>query len=149
MKKLLLATALIATSFTASAKWRNLDNSDDLTGEIAYTSALISEKGNGAIVFRCKAGELDLLYKFSRYLGNKSRMVKYKIDSGEIRTDYYAISTSGQALFSYTPRDTITELSDAKKLVARTERYSGSDVTLVFNLTGVKKEAERILSKCN
>ena len=147
MKKLLLATTLIA-SFTANANWRNLDSSDDLTGEIIYTSGLISEKGDGALIFRCKAGDLDLIYKFSRYLGSESRMVKYKIDSGDIRTDYHSISTSGQALFSYTPAETIKELANAKKLVARTERYGGSDVTLVFNLTGVKQESKRILSKC-
>jgi hypothetical protein len=147
MKKLILATTLIA-SFGAHAKWVNLDSSDDLTGKVTYQSMSPAIKGKAAVIIRCSGGELDVITTFGTYIDNESQIIKYKVDSGEIMSDYQNPSSSGKALFSHDADSFLSQLAGGKKLILRAQDYRYSSLTATFDIGGIDEELKRIKSKC-
>lgn len=146
MKKLLIATAIMATSFTASADyqqfgdWFFFSNQDALTGEDRSVAIIMNDRKSLSV--RCENGSLRPLLSPNTYLGRDGVVVDYRVGHNAVSSFNANLSTTGTVVFM--PSSLVAELKTGDSAVFRVRDFRGTPHTSEFSLNGFEQAASKI-----
>ncbi len=123
-------------------KWSVDVETDPLTDE-KQIYLMLSEEGSSYyggkyLSIRKMDQKIDLLINWNDYLADNT-LVKYRFDKGEVVTAYWVGSTDNTATFlSGNIEEFIKKLIDAERFVASITPYRSGEITVVFDVRGLK-----------
>ena len=137
------------TSITVTTN--EMDNTAKYKLTISTSEKLPDTYGSsyGYITVRCEGNKTDVIVSAVRYLSSDSQTVKMRWDDGAIESEYMSGSTSGQALFSRSPKNFISKAVTANKLVMQYTPWRETDEIAVYKFTDQnRKDFKRMQGYC-
>lgn len=139
--------ALVAGE-TAAQSWSYSSRTDQFTDQRISTASGALRNGSAGLFVRCTGSRIEAYYSVRDYLDNEGARTRYRIDGGEVSSDYWDASTDGGGVFAPHPGMFARRLATGSRIVIEAEKYDGSPVTYTFSLAGSAASINRVLSDC-
>jgi len=81
----------------------------------------------------------EVYVSWNSYITDNGQEVFYRFDDGDAEMEKSTVSTNNKSTFFRNPESIVKKLISSKKLVVRTQPYSESPVTSVFDITGLQE----------
>ena len=129
--------------------WRVSSNVDPLTDERLWVLQSVANEGRSVygdrpvLVLRWQAGRTEMYIRWDSYISDDDRTVTWRIGDAQAVNERLSLSTDNQATFfpSRTVVGMIQRLMDADQFVVRITPYSANPITAVFDIRGLRAEA--------
>jgi TonB family protein len=146
MRLLVAASALLVSAGSAEAQsWRYEAIRDPFTD--AITSRASATSRTQSVNVRCKDDRLEVYFWAAGYFGD-SATVRYRFDSGEVRSGTWDTSTSGTGAFVTAPGEFARKLMSGSVLNIELEGEYGAASQYRFRLAGSGGPVGRVLDAC-
>ncbi len=142
--------------------WVLTEEANPLDDTTTVMAALAPHEGVGiygdpiALILRCKSGDFDIMITWQSYLGLDSTSVTHRIGSDPAVTKSWNLSTDNETTFlaidvfgDELTKRFVRSMYGEETFLAQTTPYNESPITAVFDLTGIKPVADRVLSACS
>ena len=143
------AVCLVA-SVAASAQptWSIVEGKSPTDDSPQISAAIVV--GDAALILRCRDQDTEAAFSTKyTYLGDKSVIVRFRINFENPIKEVWRTSMDGRAAFAPNPVDFIRALPDNGRVFIRAIAVDGKTKDVNFNLSGVSEIRDKIGRACN
>ena len=97
---------------------------------------------------RCKENKTDVIVAFGMFLDTESMIVTERIDSEEVRVEYWSISNNKESILNQHPIQFIKSLFGHDKLLLQVMPYNENQKIVEFNISGIEDITEPLQKAC-
>ena len=140
----------------SKGSWILNETTSPVTGAKTAVIFLIGGEGSTkylnippALYIRCQDKQMDVFVNFAAYIGSSNNTISYKIGSDAFKSERWAISDGGTALF-YPANDQefAQSLFNKTSFAVEVQSYSNGKMTGIFDVSGVENAITPVRQAC-